>query len=162
MVWHVDAVQLLSHVQLFSTPWTTAHQASLSFTIPQSLFKLKSIESVMPSNHLVLCHTLLLLPSIFPSIRVFSNESVLHIKWPKYWGFSFDISPSNEYQGCFPLRLTDLISLQSKGLSRVFSCTIVWKHRFFGAQSSLWSKSYIRRSLLEKPWLWLIRPLSAK
>ena len=90
-------VQLLSHVQLLATPWTTVHQASLSFTISQSLFKLMSIESVMPFNHLILCRPLLLLPSIFPSIRVFPNELVLCIRWPKYWSFS--ISPSNEYSG---------------------------------------------------------------
>jgi len=89
-------VQLLSHVQLFATPWTAAHHASLCITNSQSLLKLMSIESVMQSNHLIVCHPLLLLPSIFPSIRVFSKESVLPIKWPKYWSFSFSISPSNE------------------------------------------------------------------
>ena len=89
-------VQLLSHVRFFATPWTTAHQASLSFTVFWSLCKPMSIESVMPSNHLIFCCSLLLLPSIFPSIRVFSNELVLHIKWPKYWSFSFSISTSNE------------------------------------------------------------------
>ena len=94
-----SSVQSLSHVQLFATPWTAAHQASLSITNSQSLLKLMSIELVMPSNHLILCHSLLLLPSIFPSIRVFSNESVLHIRWRKYWSFSFNISPSNEYSG---------------------------------------------------------------
>ena len=90
-------VQLLSRVQLFATPWTTACQASLSFTISQSLLKLMSIESMMPSNHLILCLPLLLLPSVFPSIRIFSSESALHIRWPKYWSFSLSISPSNEY-----------------------------------------------------------------
>ena len=94
-----SSVQSLSCVQLFATTWTAACQASLSITNSQSLLKLISIESVMPSNHLILCHPLLLLPSIFPSIRVFSNESVLHIRWPKYWSFSFSISPSNEYSG---------------------------------------------------------------
>ena len=94
-----------------STPWTAAHQASLSFTISQSLLKLMSIELVMPSNHLILCHSLLLLPSIFPNIRVFSNESALHIRWPKYWSFSFSISHSNEIQYWFPLGLIGLISL---------------------------------------------------
>ena len=94
-----SSVQSLSHLQLFVTPWTAAHQASLSITNSQSLPKLMSIESVMPSNHLILCRPLLLLPSIFPSIRVFSNESVLCIRWPKYWSFSFSISPSNEYSG---------------------------------------------------------------
>jgi len=94
-----SSVQSLSHVQLFATPWTAAHQASLSITNSQSLLKLTSIKLVMPSNHLILCHSLLLLPSIFPSIRVYLNELVLHIRWPKYWSFSFSISPSNEYSG---------------------------------------------------------------
>ena len=94
-------VQLLSCVRLFATPWTAARQASLSFTISQSLLKLMSIESVMSSNHLVLCHPLLLPPSIFPSIRVFFNEASLCIRWPRYWSFSFSISPSNEYSGLF-------------------------------------------------------------
>ena len=92
-----SSVQSLSCVQLFVTLWTAARQSSLSITNSQSLLKLTSIESVMPFNHLILCHPLLLLPSIFPSIRVFSNESILHTRWPKYWSFSFDISPSNEY-----------------------------------------------------------------
>ena len=106
-------VQSLSNVQLFATPWTAACQASLSFTISQSLLKLMSIESVMPSNHLILCCPLLLLPSIFPSIRVFSNESVLPIKWPKYWSFSFIISPSNEYSGLiFRMDWFDFLSVQ--------------------------------------------------
>ena len=112
----------LSHVQLFAILWGAACQVSLSITNSRSLFKLMSIKSVMPFNHLVLCHPLLLLPSIFPSIRLFSKESVLHIRWPKYWSFS--ISPSNEYSG-FPLGLTRLISLHSKGLSRIFSSTTV-------------------------------------
>ena len=116
-------------------PWTAAHQASLSITNSRSLVKLMSIESVMPSNHLILCHPLLL-PLIFLTIRAFSNESALCISWPRYWSFSFSISPSNEYSG-FPLRLTGLISLQSKGLSRVFSNTAVQKHQFFGTQLSL-------------------------
>ena len=114
---HRQEIQSLSHVWLFVTPWTAAHQASLSITNSLSLLKLMSIKSVMPSNHLILCCPLLLLPSIFPSIRVFSNDSVLHIRWPKYWSFSFSISPSNEYSGLFPLGLTGLISLLSKGLS---------------------------------------------
>ena len=106
--------QLLSHVQLFAIPWTTARQASLSITNSQSLLKLMSIVSVMPFNHLILCYPLLLLPSIFPSIRVFFYESVLCIRWPKYWSFSFSISPSNEYSGLISLGWTDWISLQSK------------------------------------------------
>ena len=98
-------VQLLSRVRLFVTPWTAARQASLSFTLSQSLLRLVSIESVMPSNHLILYHPLLFPPSIFPSIRVFSNESVLHIRWPKLWSFSFSISPSNEYSGLISFRI---------------------------------------------------------
>ena len=97
-------VQSLSRVQLFATPWTAAHQASLSFTISPSLLKLMFLESMMPSNHLILCHPLLL-PSIFPSIRLFFNESVLRIRWPKYWSFSFSISPSNEYSGLISFRI---------------------------------------------------------
>ena len=124
--------------------WTAACQASLSIiTNSRSLLKLMSIESVMPSNHLVLCHPLLLLPSIFPSSRVFSNESVLCIRWPKYWSFSFSISPSNEYSGLISLGLTSWISLQSRGLSRVFSNITVQKHQFFSTQLSLWSTSHI-------------------
>ena len=123
-------IQSLSHVKLFTTPWTSAHQASLSITNSQSVLKLMSTESVMPSNHLILCHPLLLLPSIFPNIRVFSSESVLCIRWPKYWSFSFNISPSNECSGLIPLGLTFRISLLSKELSRVFSNTTVQKHQF--------------------------------
>ena len=109
-----SSVQLLSGVRLFATPWTAARQASLSITNFRSLLKLMSIESVMPSNHLVLCHPLLLLPSIFPSIRVFSNGSVLCIRWPKYWSFSFGISPSNVYSGLifFRMDLFDLLAVQ--------------------------------------------------
>ena len=108
------SVKLLSCVQLFATPWTTACQASLSNTNSQSLPKLMSILSVMPSNHLILCHPLLLLLSIFPSIRFFSNESVLHIRWPKYWNFSFSISPSNGYSGLISFRMDwlDLLDVQ--------------------------------------------------
>ena len=109
-----SSVQSLSCVQLFATPRIAARQASLSITNCQSLPKPKSIESVMPSNHLILCHLLLLLPSIFPSIRVFSNESALHIRWPKYWSFSFNISPSNEHPGliCFRMDWLDLLAVQ--------------------------------------------------
>ena len=102
---YIVVFQLLSCVQLFVTPWTAAQEASLSFTISQSLLKLMSIESVMSSSHLIFCHPLLLLPSIFPSIRVFSNESVLRIRQPKYWSFSFIISPSNEYSGLISFRI---------------------------------------------------------
>ena len=105
---------MLSRVQLSVTPWTAAHQASLSITDFQSLLKLMSITLVMPSNHLILCRPLLLLPSVFPSIRVFSNESVLHIRWPKYWSFSFSISPSNEYSELISFRMDwlDLLTVQ--------------------------------------------------
>ena len=99
-------VQSLSHVRLFATQWTVACQASLSITSSWSLLKVMSIESVKPSNHLILCHSLLLLPSIFPSITVFSNESALHIRWPKYWSFSFSINPSNEYSGLISFRIS--------------------------------------------------------
>ena len=109
-----SSVQSLSHVQLFETPWTAIHQASLSITNSWNLLKLRSIESVMPSNHLILCCPLLL-PSIFPSIRVFSNESVLHIRWPKYWSFSFNISPSNEYSGLISFRMNWLDLLAAHG-----------------------------------------------
>ena len=109
----VFVVQSLSQVRLFAIPWTAAHQVSLSFTIFQSLLKLMSIESVMPSNHLILCRPLLLLPSIFPSIRVFSNESAFLIMWPKYWSFSFSISPSNEYSGLISFRIDCFESLQA-------------------------------------------------
>ena len=120
-----------------------AHQASLSFIISWSLLKLMSFESMMPSNHLILCHPLLLPPSIFPSIRVFSNELVLHIRWSKYWSyFSFSISLSNEYSGLISFRMDWLDLLAAKELSRVFSNTTVQKHQFFGAQLSLWSSSY--------------------
>ena len=147
---HVVAVQLLSHAWLFATPWSAARQASLSFTISWSLLKLMLTESVMHPTISSSCHPLLLLSSIFPSIRVFSNESVLHIRWPKCQSFSFSISPSN-IQGWFPLGSTSLISLLSKGFSRVFSNTAVWKHQFFGSQSSFWSNCHIHTWLLEKP-----------
>ena len=120
---------------LCDLPWTVAHQASLSITNSRSLLRLMYTESVMPSNHLILCHPLLLLLSIFPSIRVFSNVSVLHIRWPNYWSFSFSISPSNEYSGLISLKIDWLDLLL--GLSRVFSNTTVQKHQFFGAQLSL-------------------------
>ena len=113
-LWNV-VVQSLSRVRLFVTPWTAARQASLSFTISRSLLKLMSIESVMPSNRLILCLSFLLLPSTFPSVRVFSSESVLHIRWPKYWSFSFSISPSNEYSGLISFRIDWLNLLAIQG-----------------------------------------------
>ena len=130
---------------MFVTPRTVACQVSLSFTTFLSLLQFMSIESVMPSNHLILCHPLLPLPSIFLSIRVFSNESALCIRWPKYWSFSFSILPMT-IQEWFPLGLTGLISLQSKGLSRVFSNITVQKHQSFGAQPSLWSNYWKNNS----------------
>ena len=115
----VQSVQLLSHVRLFETQWTAACQAFLSIANSQSLLKLMSIESVMPSNHLILCHPFLLLPSVFPSMRVFFDESVLHIRWSKYWNFSFIISPPNEYSGLISFRIDWFVwSLLSKGLSK--------------------------------------------
>ena len=129
--------QSLSSDRLFATPWATANQASLYITNSRSLSKLLSIESVMPSNHLILWHPLLLLPSIFPSIRVFSNESALHIRWPKYWSFSFSVSPSNEHPGLISFRMDwlDLLAVQGtlKSLLQHHSA----KHQFFGAQFSL-------------------------
>ena len=124
-MYQFSSVQSLSCVQLFATPCTTACQASLSITNSRSLLKLMSIELVMPSNHLILCHPLLLLPLIFTSIRVFSNELVLSIRWPKYWSFSFSISPSNECLGLISFRIDWLDLFVSKGLSRVFSNTTV-------------------------------------
>ena len=117
---HSSSVQSLSRVQLFATPWTAACQASLSITNSQSLPKLMSIESVMPSNHFILCRAPLLLPSIFSSIWVFSNESVLHIRWPKYWSFSFNISPSNEHPGLISFRMDWLGLLSVQGTLKSF------------------------------------------
>ena len=136
-------VQSLSRVQLFMTPWTEANQPSLSFTISLNLFKFMSIELVVLSNHLILCCHLLLLPLIFPSIWVFSNESALLIRWPKYWSCSFNISPSNVYSGLISFRIPGLVSLLPKGLSRVFSRTTIQKHQFFGTQPFLWSNCHI-------------------
>ena len=138
----VSSVQSLSRVRLFVTPWTTAHQASLSITNSWSLLKLMSIESVMPSNHLILCRPLLLPPSIFLSIRVFSDESVLHIRWPKYWSFSFSISPSNEYSGLISFRVDwlDLLTVQGtlKSLLQHHSskASILQRSAFFIVQLS--------------------------
>ena len=147
-----SSVQSLSRVQLFATPWTAARQASLSISNSRNLLKPISIESVMPSNYLILCCPLLLLPSIPPSNRVFSNESVLRIWWPNYWSFSFSISPSNEYSGLISFRRDwlDLLAVQGT-FSRVFSNTTVQKHQFFGAQLSSQSNSHMNTWLLEKP-----------
>ena len=151
-----SSVQSLGSVKLFVTPCTAARQASLTIINSRSLLKLMSFESVMPANHLILCCPLLLLPSIFPSIRIFSNESLLCISWWKYWSFSFinteysSVLPMN-IQDWFPLGWTGEISLQSKGLSRVFSNTTVQKHQFLSTQVSLWSNFHIHTRLLEKP-----------
>ena len=146
-----SSVQSLRRVQLFVTQWTTACQASLSITKSQTYvqIKLMSIETVIPSKHFILCHPLLLPPSSLPSIRVFSSESVLHIRWPKYWSFRFSISPSNEYSGliCFRMDWLDLLAVQGT----LFSNTTVQKDQFFRAQLSLWSNSHIHTWLLEKP-----------
>ena len=137
-----SSVQLFSRVRRFATPWTATHQASLSITNSRSLLKFTPIESVTPSNHLILCHPLLLLPSIFPSIRVFSNESVLCIRWPKYWSFSFSISPSNEYSGLIYLRMDwlDLLAIQRtlKSLLQHHSskASILWRSASFIVQLS--------------------------
>ena len=159
----LSSVQLLSCVWLFVTPWTAARQASLSITNSQSSLKFMSIESVMPSNHLILCHPLLLLSSIFPSIKVFSNESVLHIRWPKYWSFSFNIGPSNEYLGLISFRIDwfDLLTVQGtlKSLLQHHSskASILRRSAFFMVQLS---HPYMTTG--KKPYLWLDRPLLAK
>ena len=147
-----SSVQSLSCVWLFVTPWIiTACQASLPITNSWNLLKLMFIKAVMPFSHLIFCHPLLLLPPIPPSTRVFSSESTLCMRWPKYWSFSFSISPSNEHPGLSPLGWTGWIFLQFKGLSRVFSNTTVQKHQFFSAQLSLQSNSHIHTWPLEKP-----------
>ena len=157
-----SSVQSLSHVRLFATPWATVHQASLSITNSRSLLKLMSIESVMPSNHLILCGPLLLPPSIIPSIRVFSNESVLHIRWPKYWSFSFSISTSNEYLGLTSSRIDwlDLLAVQGtlKSLLQHHSsnASILQHSAFFIVQLS---HPYVTTG---KTKLWLHGPLLAK
>ena len=148
---YISSVQSLSCVRLFATPWIAVRQASLSITNSRSSLRLTSIETVMPSSHLTLCRPLLLLPPIPPSIRVFSNESTLPMRWPKYWSFSFSIIPCKEIQGWSPSEWTGWISLQSKGLSRVFSNTTVERHQLFGAQPSSQSNSHIHTWPLEKP-----------
>ena len=140
MLW--QNVQLVSHVQFFATPWTAAHLASLSFAISQSLLKLISIELVMPSNHLILCCPLLLLPSVFPNIRVFSKESAFRIKWPKYWSFSFSVRLSNDYSGLISFRTywLDLLAVQGtlKSLLQyhTLKASILWCSAFFMVQLS--------------------------
>ena len=146
-----SSVQPISLVRLFATQWIETRQASLSITNSRSSLKLTSIKSGMPSSYLILCCPLLLLPPISPSIRVFSNESTLRIRWPKYWTFSFSIIPSNETQGWSPLEWPGWVSLQFKGLSRVFSSTTVQNPQFFGTQLSSQSNSHIHTWPLEKP-----------
>ena len=147
---HFSSVQSLSHVQPFVTPWTAARQAFLYFTISLSLLRLMSIESVMPSNHLILCH-LLLLPSIFPRIGVFSSESVLSIRWSKYGASDSASVLTVNIQDWFPLELTGLVSLLSKGLSGIFSNTMVQKHQFFSAQWWFSWQEYMSRLLCPPP-----------
>ena len=139
----VVVFQLLNHVWLFVTPWTAARQASLSFTISQSSLKLMSIETMMPSNHLILCHSLLLLPSVFPRIRVFPKEVALHIRWPQYWSFSFSIIPSNEYSGLTSFRIDwfDLLAVQGilKILLQHYSlkASVLWHSAFLLSSSHI-------------------------
>jgi len=147
----VQSVQLLSCVQLFAAPKITARQASMSITNSRSSPKLMSIELVMPSSHLIRCRPLLLLLPIPPSIWVFSNESTLRMRWPKYWSFILNISPSMNTQDWSPLEWTGRVSLKCKGLSRVFSNTTVQKHQFFSTQPSSQSNSHIHTWPLEKP-----------
>ena len=155
-------VQLLSCVWLFGTPWTAARQVSLSFTISQSLLKIRSIESMMPSNYLTLCRPLLLLPSIFPSIRVFSHELALPIGGQSIGASAAaSVLPMN-IQSWYLLGLTGLISLLSKGHSRVLSSSTIWRHQFFRTQPFIWSNFHIHTWLMEKPYFWLYGPLLAK
>ena len=147
-----NSVQSLRCVRLFATQWITACQATLSITNSQSLLKLMPIKSAMPSRHLILCRPLLLLPPIPPSIRVFSNESTLRMRWPKYWSFSLSISPSNEHPGLISFRKDwlDLLAVQGT-LKSPFSNTTFQKHQFFGTQLSLQSNSHIHTWPREKP-----------
>ena len=136
-------VQSLSHIRVFATPWNAAYQASLSFTISWSLLKLMSIESGMLSNHLILCHSLLFLSSIFPSIRVFSNELALHIRWPTYWSFSLSISLYNKNSGLISFRIDWFDLFTVPGTFKSLLQPTVQKHKFFAIQPSLWFNSHI-------------------
>ena len=149
-----SSVQLLTHVRLFAAPWTAAHQASLSITNFWNLLKPMSIESVMPSNHLILCHPLLLLLSLFPSIRVFSNKSVLHIRWPKYWNFSFSISPSNEYSGLISFRMDwlDLLAVSQES-ARVSQGTLKSLLQHQSSKASIFQCSGFFRAQLSHPYM---------
>ena len=148
-----SSIQLLSCVQLFATPWITACQSSLSITNSRSSLKLTSIESVVPSSHLIFCRPLLLLPPIPPSIRVFSNESTLCMRWPTYWSFSFSIIPSKRLilPGLIYIRMDWLDLFEVRGTLKIFSNTTVQQHQFFGTQLSSQSNSHIHTWLLEKP-----------
>ena len=150
--YQIRSDQLLSRVQLFATPWIAARQASLSITNSQSSLRLRSIESLMPSSHLILCRPLLLLPPIPPSVRVFSNESTLHMKWPKYWSFSFSIIPSKEIPGLISFRMDWLYLLAvQETLKSLLQHTTLQKHQFFGAQPSSQSNSHIHTWPQGKP-----------
>ena len=153
LVCQFSSIQSLSYVRLFATPWMPG---LLSITNCRTLPKPMFIESVMPSNHLILCHPLLFLPSILSSIRVFSNESALRIRWPKYWSFNFNISPSNEHQDWSPLGRTGWISLQSNGLSRVFNTTVHPKKRYFLSYLLLLSHESLSNSLRPFEWKFLL------
>jgi len=148
-------IQFLSRIWLFETPWIAAHQASLSFTISWSLLKLMSIESMMPSNHLILFHPLFHLPSIFPSIRIFSNELGLWIRWPKYWSFSFSISPSSEYSGLISFRIDWFYVLAVQGTLKSLLQHHSLKALILQHSAFLWSNCHIHTWLLKKPQLWL-------
>ena len=141
------SVQSLSHVWLFATPGTAARQAFQSITNSRSLLRLMSVALVMPSNHLILCHPLLFLPSIFPNIRVFSNESVLHIRWPKYWSFSFNISPSNEHPGLISFRMDGLDLLAGQGIHK----SLLQHHS--SKESVLWCSAFLKSSSHIHTWL---------
>ena len=158
----LSSVQSLSHVRLFATPWIAACQASLSITISQTSFKLTSIESVMPSSHLILCHPLLLLPPIPPSIRIFSHESTLRMRWPKYWRFSFNISPSKEHPGLISLRMDWLDLLAAQGTLKSLLQHHSSKTSILPCSASFTLQLYICTWLLEKPYPWLDGPLLAK
>ena len=151
----ISRIQFSSVAQSCSTLWDLMNPSTPGLPVHHHLPEFTQTHAhlvmVMPSNHLILCCPLLLPLSVFPSIRVFSDESALRIRWWKYWSFSFNINPSNEYSGLISFRITSLISLQSKGFSRVFSNTMVKKHQCFGSQLSLWSNSHIHTWLLEKP-----------
>ena len=157
-----SSVHLLSRVQLFATPWTAARQASLSITNSRSSPKPMSIESVMSSNHLIFCRPLLLLPSIFPTIRVFSNESALRIRWPKYWSFSFNISPMNEHPGLMSFKVDWLDLLAVQGTLKSLLPTPQFKNINSLVLNFLYSPTHIYTWPLEKPYPWLDRSLLAK